>query len=198
MRVEMAEGFRYVASEKVVFGLMLVGIIPSLLSMPLRSLMPIFAKDVLDVGSAGLGVLMASTGAGAVTGAILLASLGNFRHKGLLMLSSLVATGFAMMFFSQSQWFYLSLVILLMQGGSEIGYRSMNNTLLQATVPDKMRGRVTSIYMLNQSFAPFGSMVAGIMVAVFGASEVIFLMGMIMAAVALTAAWRLPHMRALT
>ncbi len=198
IRAEMAEGFKYVASERVVFGLILVGIIPSLLSMPLRSLMPIFAKDVLDVGSGGLGILLASTGAGALTGAILLASLGNFRYKGMLMLTSLIVTGFAMMVFSQSHWFYISLVILLVQGASEIGYRSMNNTLLQATVPNEMRGRVTSIYMLNQSFAPFGTMVAGLLVAVFGASEVILLMGIVMAGLALSAAWRLPHMRALT
>lgn len=198
VRADMAEGFKYVWSDRVVLGLIIIGLIPSLLSMPVQSLMPVFAKDVLDVGSEGLGILLGATGAGALIGAFVLASIGNFRYKGMLMLCALMVTGTAVVIFSQSKWLPLSLVILLMQGAGNIGYRSVNNTMIQAVVPDHLRGRVASIYMLNQSLSPFGSLIAGAMASALGAPAALTVMGASMVVLALAAGIRMPYMRRLT
>ncbi len=198
MREDLAEGLKYVRNDKVVFGLVLIGIIPAFLSMPLRSLMPIFAIDILDVGSVGLGILMSASGAGALAGAITLASLGSLQRKGMFMLGAIVLTGTTMVVFSLSHWLALSLVFMLFLGLGEMTYWSMNNTILQTVVKDELRGRVMSIYMLNQGMAPLGTLVAGALAAAIGAPIVIVLMGATTVAFALAAAWRLPHMRRLT
>jgi MFS family permease len=194
----MAEGFRYVHGHKVVFGLVLIGIIPSLLTMPLRSLMPIFAVDILEIGSEGLGIMLAMSGAGALVGAIFLASMGNMRQKGLLMLGAIALTGFALMAFSQSRWLAVSLTVLLFQGLGEMSYWSANNTVLQTVVPDELRGRVTSIYMLTWGVAPLGTLTAGALADLMGAPATITLMGAATAAFAFIAAFRMPHIRNLT
>lgn len=195
IRMDIAEGMNYVRRDHVVLGLLLVGTIPAFLSQPVRFLMPIFAKDILDVGSQGLGFLMASSGVGALTAAFFLASAVNIKFKGKLMFAALTTTGLALIAFSQSHWFAFSMVVQLFMGVGEITYFSANNAVLQTIIPDNMRGRVTSLQMLNQGLAPLGTMVAGTLTAVIGAPTVVTLMGCCVLAFAATAAIKFPVIR---
>jgi MFS family permease len=93
------------------------------------------------------------------------------------MLGAITMTGIAMMTFSQSQWLPFSLFVLLFLGVGEMGYWSSNNTILQTTVPDELRGRVTSIAMLAWGLAPLGTLTAGALADVIGAPTTVTLLG---------------------
>lgn len=192
---EMAEGWQYMRSNSVVMGLMLIGIIPAFLTDPLRSMMPVFAKDVLHQGSGGLGMILAIYGSGAFVASLTLASMTNFQRKGMLMIAALGVSGVFLIFFSQSEWLPLSLVLITVLGASEISYRAMNNTVIQMVVPQDLRGRVYSIYMLNNGLAPIGTMFAGVAADALGAPIVFTIMGVIVLSMASIAWVRLPHMR---
>lgn len=191
----MIQGFRYVQDDRVVRALIVIGIIPSLVIWPVPSLMPIFAVDVLDVGAVGLGIMLSTAGAGALAGAILLASVRNVQRKGLLMLSAIGMTGIALVAFSHSEWLALSLFFLLFMGVGEMSYFSSNNTILQTIVPDELRGRVTSIYMLTWGIAPLGTLSAGALADVIGAPLTVAILGAATIVFAILAGWKFPYVR---
>jgi hypothetical protein len=166
--------------------------------MPLQALMPIFAAEKLGVGADGLGIIMAFMGAGALVSAVVMASMTNLKQKGLVMLFSLVVMGVTLIFFSQFAAMAISLPLMFIFGAGEMGYRVMNNTVLQMVVPDEFRGRVVSIYMLDQGVSPLGSFVAGAMATVIGAPIVLAMMGACVVALATTALVKLPYMRQLS
>jgi MFS family permease len=195
VRANLVEGLRYVRSNETALTLVLMGLIPAVLVMPMMSLLPVFAKDVLDVGPDGFGVLIAFSGVGAVCAALTLATAGNVSFKGSLMLGAALSMGLALIFFSRSTFFPLSLAFLVMLGASQMSYMMTNNTVLQTSISDEFRGRVFSIYMLDHGFAPLGSLTAGIMADVLGAPTAVTIMGAAVTGLAIIAATRFPHIR---
>jgi MFS family permease len=117
-------------------------------------LMPVFAVDVFDVGASGLGYLMAATGIGALVGSFFVASLGDFKRKGVLLLAAAAFFGAFLILFASSSYFYLSLFFLLGVGMANSIYMATNNTLLQINAEDRMRGRVMSLYMMTIGLLP--------------------------------------------
>ncbi len=89
----LREGLSYVKSSSVVVGLMISALVPSIFAQPYQTLMPVFQKDVLHEGPGALGLMLAAPGVGAVMAALLLASLGGFRRKGILLLFALLMLG---------------------------------------------------------------------------------------------------------
>jgi MFS family permease len=193
----LREGLAYVRSTPVVLGLVIAALVPSVFAMPYMALMPVFQKDVLHEGPEALGLLLAAPGLGAVMAALLLAALGNFRRKGALLLVSLGALGATLILFSQTTLLPLALLMLVGVGGCQVFYAALTNTLLQTIVPDELRGRVISIYMLDHGLSPAGSLVAGVSTAIFGAPLTVAAMGATVIALALLVAWRLPVLRKL-
>jgi len=158
----LAEGFRYVARDPTARILVALGIIPPLLIIPtLMSLTPIFAKDIFHSGPTGLGFLLSSVGVGGVAGALFTASLGSFDRRGLLQLGSLFGMALAVLGFAFTRSLYAALPLLLAAGFFEMIFMSTNQAVLQLSVPDRMRGRVTSILMLNMALMPVGGVVVG-------------------------------------
>ena len=191
----LREGLRYVRSTPVVFGLVIAALVPSIFAMPYQALMPVFQKDVLREGPEALGLMLAAPGVGAVIAALLLASLGGFRRKGLLLLFALVALGISLILFSQMTLLPLALITLVGVGGCQVFYAAMTNTLLQTIVPDELRGRVISIYMLDHGLSPIGSLVGGVSTHFFGAPLTVAVMGAMVVALAVLVAWRMPLVR---
>jgi MFS family permease len=143
---EFAQGMRYIISEPWVYSLILsVGII-SFFGFPYITFLPVYARDILKTGPAGLGILMAIAGAGAFTGAVNLAIRGNFSKKGLLMASSGIIFSCALLVFSLSTITILSYPMLFLIGWSAISQIATANSLLQLKVPDGLRGRVMSSF----------------------------------------------------
>ena len=161
MAFHLVEGLSYIRRSPVLVALLLMAVVPILFGMPYQMLMPIFAEDVLDVGARGLGFLMAAVGLGALVGSLLVASLGDFRYKGLLLLGSVLLFGVTLILFTLSTDFYLSLILLLCVGVVNTAYLSINNTLLQINAEDQVRGRVMSIYVMTFGFNGVGVLLVG-------------------------------------
>jgi MFS family permease len=158
--------------------------------------MPVFQKDVLRVGPEGLGLLMAAPGVGAVISVLLLASLGNrLKRQGLFLVGSILILGLFLILFSQITYFPLALICLVLVGIFQMLFLASTNTILQMIVPDDLRGRVMSLYMLDRGFMPAGALFAGVTAHFIGAPMTVATMGAIVIVLVLFVAWRVPAIR---
>jgi len=139
-------------------------------AMPYAVLMPIFADRILHGGARGLGILMGATGVGALLAALTLAARSGLRGLGRFVGVAAVCFGVSLIAFSQSKIFLLSVILLVPVGYSMMLETTSSNTLIQAMVPDELRGRVLAVYtMMFMGMAPLGSLFAGILAHRFGA-----------------------------
>jgi MFS family permease len=194
----LKEGLAYVWSNPIVFALMSAALVPRIFAMPFQTLMPVFQKDVLQVGPEGLGMLLAAPGLGALLAGLTLATLSSrIRRQGIFMLASLVMLGIMMNLFSWSTSFPVAITALIGEGAFQIFYMATTNTMLQLIVPDHLRGRVMSIYALDRGLMPVGSLLAGISAHYIGAPATVSLMGATVIVLALLVAWLAPVVRRL-
>lgn len=192
----MREGARWVWDQPIMRTLMTLALVPVVFAMPYQSLMPIFAQDVFGVGPEGLGLLLSASGVGAFLGAVSVASLAQItRRRGRLLLMSLVLMGTGLIVFSQTRSMPLALIFLVFNGVFQMTYMTINQTVLQLTIPHELRGRVMSIYMLNQGLLPLGSFLAGFVSHLIGAPATVALMGASCIVLAGMAAWGLPALQ---
>lgn len=169
LRSDIGEGFRYVRRNSILLALLSMALVPIAFGMPYQMLMPIFAVDVFGVGASGLGYLMAAVGVGALVGSIFVASLGDFKHKGIILLVASMLFGVFLILFANSGYFYLSLFFLLGVGAANSSLMAVNNTLLQINVEDRMRGRVMSMYMTTIGLFPLAVLPASAIAESVGA-----------------------------
>jgi MFS family permease len=176
----IVEGFGYVAVTKPVRALLLLLGLVSLMGMPYAVLMPIFADKYLGGGSDMLGFLMGASGFGALVAALVLASRREVFGLGRWVAFACGAFGVSLVLFSFSRSFWLSVLLLIPVGFSMMTQMSSSNTLVQAMVPDALRGRVMSVYsMMFMGMAPFGALLAGSLAEVIGAPETVALGGIV-------------------
>jgi MFS family permease len=174
MAAEIGDGLRYVWETKVVRVLVAMVAVMSIFGFSYSVLMPAFAVDVLGVGEAGLGALTAAVGIGALIGSLTVASLTRSRHKGWQLTFGSLLFPIALIAFALSRNFYLSLAILVVVGFGFIIQNTTSNTLVQALVPDHLRGRVMSVYsMMFLGTMPIGSLMAGSLAQVYGATTAV-------------------------
>jgi MFS family permease len=190
------EGFRFVTRTAPVRALLLLLGIASFAGMPYAVLMPVFAESILHGGARGLGLLMAASGLGALGGALSLAGRNGVRGLGAWVASAAGAFGVALALFSLSRTFWLSVALLVPVGGSMMVQMASSNTLIQAMVPDALRGRVMSVYsMMFLGMAPFGGLFAGYMAERIGAPHTVAIGGAICLVAATVFRSRLPKLR---
>lgn len=186
----IGQGFVYVKRTPVIANLLFVGLIATIFGQPIQQLLPLFTEDVLDVGPEGLGVLSSLVGVGAFTAAMTSASLGDFRHKGWLLLLYTALMGAAIVLFSVSKVYALSLILGIPLGFGSSGRLSVNLAVLQAYSAPEMRGRVMALYNMQGGLMPAvilpvsalaGSLGApatmatlGLVVLVFGLANIAF------------------------
>ncbi|HZP61883.1 MAG TPA: MFS transporter [Terriglobales bacterium] len=156
------EGFRFVRHTAPIRAiLVLLGLI-SLVAMPYTVLMPIFADRILHGGARALGILMGATGVGALLGALTLAAKTGVRGLGRWVALACGGFGLSLILFALSRNLWLSSFLLLPVGFCMMLQMSSSNTLIQAMVPDHLRGRVMAVYsMMFMGMAPFGAFFAG-------------------------------------
>jgi len=163
------EGIRYIVGDRRVRALVGNVAMLSIFGFPYMVLMPVFARNALHVGARGLGVLMASSGVGAVIAALCVAVLGPRLPKGQVVRWGGVVFGLAVAAFAFVRWFPLGMAILMVSGGAMIANNAVTNTLLQAIVPDHLRGRVMGAYtFVFTGMAPIGAYQAGLVAEHFG------------------------------
>jgi MFS family permease len=167
---DIIEGFRWVNQTRIIRALLLLIGLVSLVGMPYTVLMPIFADRILHGGARGLGILMGATGVGALFGALTLAAKTGVKGLGRWISLSCAGLGISLFCFSFSTSLWLSVALLLPAGYSMMLQMACSNTLIQTMVPDRLRGRVMSVYsMMFMGMAPFGAFFGGALAHRIGA-----------------------------
>jgi hypothetical protein len=157
---------------------MLLALVPILFTTPINlGLLPVFARDALKVDSAGLGLLYSAQGIGAVLGTMALASMGNFRRKGMLMGGCAAGLTVAITLYSQMTVFLLALPLVAVGTGCFMTYNTLNQTILQTVTPDEYRGRVMGLQMMDHGLSPLGTFIFGTLAEIYGVRLSIFVAG---------------------
>jgi MFS family permease len=159
---DLKEGLRYISSNVVIRTLIGVAAVMSLFGLAYTTLIPAWAVTVLGGDAMTNGWLQSARGAGALAGALMIASLGRFKFKGkLLSLGTFTFPAFILIF-SSTQSLPLSLAALAGVGWGFMILFNMINVLIQTVVPDDLRGRVVSVYTLSFfGLMPIGAVLAG-------------------------------------
>ena len=193
---ELRDGFRYVSSFLPVRTALLLLALVAMMGMPYSVLMPVVASRTLHGGPHTLGFLMTASGAGAVAGALYMASRRSVLGLGRVMVASTALFGVGLVAFGLARSLWVALLILPIVGAGMMVEMASTNTILQTIVEERLRGRVMAYYtMAFLGTAPIGSLIAGIAATHIGVSATIILGG---AACLLGAAWlafRLPLLR---
>lgn len=164
-------GLRYVRRQPVVFGAITLDLFAVTLGS-ITALLPVYARDVLDVGPGGLGAMRSSLALGAVATALLIAALPASRlpHAGKAMFAGVAVFGVAILAFGVSTSFALSIAALAVMGAADMISVWVRSTVVQLATPDDMRGRVSAVHMLFVGTSnEFGDFRAGAVAAWLGA-----------------------------
>jgi predicted MFS family arabinose efflux permease len=181
---ELQIGLQFVRERPALIGLAILGFATTFLGNPLLTFLPLFAQDVFH-GSVTLYTwLMAAAGAGAVTGALVVAWLGKFRHMGRTLLVILIAYAVLVVVFANSRVLVVNLGLLFAAGASYTMVNSMLSSLVQLNAPNEVRGRVMSIYMVAfRGGMPLGSLAAGWVASITSAPMVLTVNGILLSLV---------------
>lgn len=169
----MADGIAYARRNRDVWLLVLMAGLPSLLVYPYVQYIPVFAEDVLEVGSLGFGFLASAVGYGSIIGAVLAANLTQVRKRGqILVWTTLIYTSLVTAF-ALSNSFPLSFTLLVFAGVANSTYLMFNQVMIQLVVDDEYRGRVLSLYVMVSGITPFSALLMGALIDVWGAQIVV-------------------------
>lgn len=182
----LKEGFRYIWQDnRIILHLIVLSLILNLAFLPVPALIPAYTDEVLHRGANVGGYLVAAQGLGGITATLLIASLGFVINKGKIGLIALVVGSAAVLTLAQSPWLLLSMVMLVFLGLAQTTFIVSNQTLIQAMVPDTLRGRVTSIYMLEFGLGPVAIFFIGLLMDLYTVSGALTIVASVSLAVAL-------------
>jgi MFS family permease len=185
MMHELKVGLAYVRSQPAIIALTVLAFMTTFLGLPLLTFLPIFAREIFHGDVARYSEMMAYSGAGAVCGALVVAWLGHFPRMGLTLLAVQAVFGVLVTAFAISRVGWLSNVLLFLDGAALIVVFSMTASLVQLLVPDHMRGRVVSIYMVAfRGGMPLGSLWGGYAASLTSAPYVLAINGGLVSLVA--------------
>lgn len=164
----MREGLAYCWKDRRVLGLIVIGAIPSLLVYPYMPFLKVVSEEVLGRGNSGYGMLSSMMGWGSLVGLLALATLGNARGQGRIMIGGYLGYAVLLCVFAWSSNYYLSLTILATAGIFHSLGTTLNNTLLLQMGPPEMRGRIMSVNQMAHGLQPIGSLPMAFAVAALG------------------------------
>jgi MFS family permease len=175
---DLTEGLKLIKNNKVILILITMVAVTSLFGFSYVILMPIFANNVLRVGVKGMAMLMSASGLGALIAALILARLGDFQYKGKMLILSSLIFSLALILFSLSKVYLLSLIALVLIGWGSVSAIAIINTILQTIASDEFRGRVMSAFMFTfAGTMPFGNLIAGSIAQAWGVSLAVLIGG---------------------
>ncbi|MGA7116190.1 MAG: MFS transporter [Hyphomicrobium sp.] len=170
-------GFRYIWSQPIVLGALSLDMIAVMLGGAI-ALLPVFARDILDVGPWGLGALRSSVGVGALLMSLWLINNPVRDHAGLTMFAAVAVYGLAIVVFGMSTLVWLSVLALGVMGAADMVSVFIRQTLIQLKTPDDLRGRVSAVNMTFIGASnELGEFRAGTMAAGFGAVPAVVIGG---------------------
>ena len=182
----LKQGIKFVRKQGSMEALTILAFCMTALSMPMRTYIPVFVKDIFHRGPETYGNLLSLMGVGSICGSLAVAGIGNIKNKGRFALTMLVCLGLAIAGFSVSKKLPLSYAMLVLVGASMMAVFATVTSLVQLITTNEMRGRVMSVY--NCAFRggmPMGNLVSGWLVPMFTAPVVLGVNGLLLVLVAL-------------
>jgi predicted MFS family arabinose efflux permease len=175
------QGISFVRTQGSMIALTLLAFCMTALSMPMRTYIPVFVKDIFHRGPELYGNLLSLMGLGSICGSLFIASQGNMRNKGKVALMMMMCLGAGIAVFSVSRLLPLDYLTLVIIGASMMSVFATVTSLVQLITTNEMRGRVMSVY--NCAFRggmPVGNLVTGWLVPVFSAPMVLGVNGVLL------------------
>jgi predicted MFS family arabinose efflux permease len=193
---DLAEGLRYVGRTRLLLTLLVLATITNIFGRSYQQLLPIFAGDVLHVGSSGLGLMLSMPGAGTLLGAVLLGALGDIERKGVVLFGGMAAFSVILVLFTLTRSFPIALGLLFLGGVASIVFSTMLTTMLQLNAPAHMMGRIMSLLTVTmQGFTPIGALLSGSLATGIGTPAAVALSAVVVGLAALLAAGGAPSVR---
>jgi MFS family permease len=190
------EGFVFARNTAPIRSLLLLIGLVSLVAMPYAVLMPVFAAKILHGNARTLGILMTAAGVGALAGALVLAARRGVDGLGRVIALACGSFGVALICFSFSREWIVSAILLVPVGFAVMMQMGSTNTLIQAMVPDRLRGRTMAIYaMMFMGMAPFGALLSGAAADRIGAPRTVAVGGVLAIVGAIAFGRHLPKIR---
>jgi predicted MFS family arabinose efflux permease len=186
MFASLKQGIQFARKQSSMEALIILAFFMTALSMPMRTYIPVFVKDIFHRGPETYGNLLALMGLGSICGSLTIASAGNFKHKGRVALAALACLGAGISGFALSKSLPLSETVLVLVGASMMAVFATVNSLVQLITTNEMRGRVMSVY--NFAFRggmPMGNLLSGWLVPLFTAPIVLSVNGFLLVLLAL-------------
>ena len=181
---DFMEGLRHIRKDSMLLLLIVLIIVPSVLVHSTQYLLVIFAKDMVSGDEkVVLALLYISMGIGSLVATFGIASLGNFQSRGLVTMGSILVVTILLIFFGLSSHLVLSLILIGFIGLFNMVFRIANNALVQSRTPDVLRGRVTSIYVIDHGVQPLGIPLLGLLALGLGAGNAVAVVGLLAFAV---------------
>lgn len=153
---DIVEGLHYMKNEKLILGLVIMGFVPMTFGWSASFLLPAFNADVIRGGPDDLGILMTAMGAGALSGSLLLARLGDISGKGKVMFIASYCWAASLIAFALSENLWVAMVFGAISGLFSSVFGALNMSIVQLAIRPEIRGRVMSIMMMAHGLAPFG------------------------------------------
>lgn len=195
---DLREGLSFAVRKPPVLAVLVPPLILYVFGMPYLSVfVPLFAKNVLDLGDSGVGALVAAAGAGALIGSLFLASQTQLRWRGLLLLTFLALFSSGLLIFSRSTLLPVSIVTLMAAASMGTSYMALTNSLLLELSPPDMHGRVMSLMSLDRGLTPLGAITAGALAETLGPQDGMLVMASVCLGLTALAAVAAPPLRRL-
>jgi predicted MFS family arabinose efflux permease len=186
MYKSLTQGIKFIWHHGSMVGLIVLAFLMTFLSMPMRTYIPVFVKDIFHRGPETFGYLLSVMGIGSICGSLAVAGIGNIRNKGRFALTMLICLGLGIAGFSLSKSLPFSYSMLAFVGASMMAVFATVTSLVQLIITNEMRGRVMSVY--NFAFRggmPMGNLLSGWLVPMFTAPIVLGVNGLVLMLVAL-------------
>ena len=186
---DLKDGIRYVMRNRLLIVLVLMPAVPALFVLNYLTFIPLYARDILATGAAGIGFLTGAIGIGALVGALSLATLRPSGGSGRLIVGAMAIVGVSLATFAVSRSLPISMLALTLIGTFQVQFYSTTNTLIQVLVPARLRGRVLSLYTLTSiGLIPVANLAGGALAEIIGVETVLAAGGILTVIIAVAVA----------
>ena len=161
MKADIQEAVVYVKNSPVVQSLLILAVVPMVFAFPYTAMMPLFAEDLLQLGPEGLGVLLSVAAAGALVGSAWLSLGSETEGAGKWLVCSIIGFGLFLLLFMTAETLITAAVLMFLVGLASATYRTISRVTLQTRVPERLRGRILSIALMDRGLMPLGALLIG-------------------------------------
>jgi len=189
-KTTLRQAVLYIREHPSVGSLLVLAVVPMMFGFPYTTLLPVFTRDLLQLGPEGFGLLLAISSIGAVAVTLWLSFVPDRGEAGKWLVLSIIGFGLSLLLFilSASEW--MAALAIFLVGATSQSYRTMSRITLQKQVPDELRGRILSIALMDRGFIPLGAMLIGAVAGWAGAFWAGMVMGVGCIAVTLIVLWK--------